>query len=79
MAVTKAVKKTLQEQIDAAVELLPPAGQSIEFDEFKSKLYAANPDGARDAFTYILKNGLVKTKVTRQADKSMKTTLERPA
>lgn len=74
-----AVKKTLQEQIDAAVALLPPVGQSVEFDAFKAQLYTANPDGGKDAFTYMLKNGLVKTKVTRQADKTMKTTLERPA
>lgn len=74
-----AEKKTLQEQIDAAVELLPPVGESIEFNAFKAKLYAANPDGGKDAFTYMIKNGLVKTKVTRAADKSMTTTLERPA
>jgi hypothetical protein len=77
MATSKKKLQTLQESIDAAVELLPPAGQSIEFDEFKAQLYAANPDGGRDAFAYMLKNKLVKTTVTRQADKSMRTTLER--
>lgn len=79
MATAKAKKKTLQEQIDAAVEMLPPAGQRVEFDEFKAQLYAANPDGGKDALTYMLKNRLVTTTVVRQADKSMLTTLERPA
>ena len=74
-----AVKKSLQEQIDEAVAMLPPKGERVEFDTFKANLYAANPDGGRDAFAYMLKRGLVKTRVTRQADKSMLTTLERPA
>jgi len=74
-----AVKKSLDEQVAEAVELLPPVGEAIEFNEFKAKLYAVNPDGGKDAFTFMLKNGMVKSKVKRQPDKSMKTTLERPA
>lgn len=79
MEISVKARKSLQEQIDGAVALLPPAGESIEFDEFKSKLYAEYPDNGKDVFTYMLKNKLVKTTVTRQADKSMKTTLARPA
>lgn len=71
-------KKSLDVQIEEAVAMLPPAGEAIEFDEFKAKLYAANPD-AKDAFSFMLKNNLVKARVKRQPDKSMKTTLERPA
>ncbi|MBI1278192.1 MAG: hypothetical protein GC179_08700 [Anaerolineaceae bacterium] len=72
-------KLSLQEQIEAAVEMLPPAGETILFDEFKAKLYAANPNGGRDAFAFMLKNGLAKTTVQRQPDKSMKTFLQRPS
>lgn len=58
----------LQDQINAAVELLPPVGQTIEFNAYKGQLYAANPDGGKDAFTFMLKNKLVKQELSSGED-----------
>lgn len=58
----------LQDLVDAAVELLPPAGQEVEFDAYKAKLYAAYPDGGRDAFAHMIKKGVIAKKLMSGAD-----------
>lgn len=50
---------TTQGNIEDALDLLPPAGQEVEFNAYKAQLYAANPDTGKDAFTQILKRELV--------------------
>lgn len=74
-----AKKKTLQQSIDGALELLPPVGQVVEFDTFKGQLYATDPDGGKDAFTHIIKNNLVKRDLVRNAEGAMVVQLSRKA
>jgi hypothetical protein len=50
---------TLDDAVQAALDLLPPAGTEVEFDAYKAQLYAVNPDNGRDAFAHILKRDLV--------------------
>lgn len=59
---------TLQENINEAVALLPPAGEKVEFDTYKGQLYSANPNTGKDVFTYMLKNDLVKRELSKNAD-----------
>lgn len=70
-------KRSLQGSIDAALEMLPPAGSVVEFDAFKSSLYAADPDGGKDAFTYMIKNDLVKRDLTRNSEGKIVVNLSR--
>jgi len=74
----KVASKSLQAVIDAAVELLPPAGGEMEFNAYKAKLTAAEPDLARDAFTYLLKNGGIAQKLTTNAQGQHIVMLSRP-
>lgn len=55
--------KTLQESIDAAVNLLPPLGQEVEFNAYKAKLYAADPNNGRDAFAHMIKKEVIAKKL----------------
>lgn len=59
--------QTLDQIVSAGVELLPPAGTEIEFDAYKAKLYAAYPDGGRDAFAHMIKGELVTKKLKQNA------------
>lgn len=70
--------RSLQAAINAAVDLLPPAGGEMEFDAYKSKLFQADPDLARDAFTYLLKNGGIAQKLTTNAQGKHVVMLSRP-
>lgn len=72
-------KKTMQESINGALELLPPVGQTVEFNVFKGQLYAADPDGGKDAFTHIIKNNLVKRDLRRNEQGEMVVDLSRKA
>lgn len=59
---------TKQDNINAALDLLPPAGEKVEFDTYKGQLYGANPDGGKEAFTHILKNNLVNRELSRNEE-----------
>lgn len=72
-------ERTLQGSIDSALDLLPPVGETVEFDAFKAQLYAADPDGGRDAFAHIIKRDLAKKKLTRNAEGKMVVILSRLA
>lgn len=50
-----------------AIALLPPVGQTVEFNAYKSTLYAANPDGGKDVFARMIKAGLVNKKLSRNS------------
>jgi hypothetical protein len=47
-----------------ALELLPPLGKEVEFDVYKSKLYAANPEKGRDVFAHLIKKDLIGKKLS---------------
>ena len=60
--------KTLQDSVDAAVELLPPAGQTVEFNAYKAKLFTADPNNGKDAFAYMLKGDVINKTMGRNAE-----------
>jgi hypothetical protein len=49
--------------VQSAIELLPAAGQWMDFDEYKAKLYLANPQNGRDVFAHLLKGDLIDKKM----------------
>jgi hypothetical protein len=53
-----------------ALSLLPTSGDVV-FDVYKAQINTAMPDKAKDVFTYILKNQLVKTRVAYDANKKI--------
>jgi hypothetical protein len=59
--------KTLDDSVKAAVDLLPAVGTEMEFDAYKAKLYAADPDNGRDAFAHMIKKEIVNKKLSRDA------------
>lgn len=67
----------MDEMIGAALALLPPAGQTVEFEAYKQKLYAANPTNGRDVFAHLLKRDLVGKKISRNAQGGMVVLLSR--
>jgi hypothetical protein len=69
--------KNMDEVVKSAVALLPPVGQDIEFDEFKAKLYAAEPNNGRDAFALMLKNDLVNKTLKTVGDHQHRVMLSR--
>ena len=60
--------QTLDQIVAAGVELLPPVGQEVEFDTYKAQLYAAYPDGGRDAFAHMIKRDVIKKMLGRNAE-----------
>jgi hypothetical protein len=54
--------------VKAAVALLPPAGEEVEFDTYKAKLYSEYPDGGRDSFAHMIKRDVVNKKLRKNAD-----------
>lgn len=69
----------MDELVVQALELLPPAGQTMEFDAYKAKLYAAIPDNGRDVFAHMIKRDLVGKKLSRKSDGSVAILLSRKA
>jgi len=51
------------DMVAAALELLPKAGEWMEFDDYKANLYNANPSKGRDVFAHIIKNDLALKKL----------------
>jgi hypothetical protein len=49
----------MQSMVSDAIDLLPPAGQKVEFNAYKAQLYAANPNNGRDVFAHMIKRELV--------------------
>lgn len=58
---------TAQENLDQALELLPVEGE-IEFDAYKSDLYAVQPDTGKQTFTAIIKGNLAKRRLDMTGD-----------
>jgi len=54
---------SMQDMTGSAIELLPKVGEWVEFDAYKSNLYAANPAKGKDVFAHIIKNDLVLKKL----------------
>lgn len=52
--------ESLDQLVALAVDLLPPVGTQVEFDVYKAQLYAAHPDGGRDAFAHMIKRDVIK-------------------
>lgn len=71
--------KTLDEMVLEALDLLPPAGQKMEFEVFKAKLYASNPSKGRDVFAHIIKNDLAVKELGRNASNKIVVNLSRKA
>ena len=71
--------KFMDEMIASALELLPAAGSKVEFDVYKSKLYAANPEKGRDVFAYMIKRDLVQKELSRNSDGAVVVMLSRKA
>lgn len=69
----------LNDVVKAGIDLLPPAGQKIEFDAFKAKLYAAYPDGGRDAFARMIKAELINKELDKDKDGKMVLLVSRKA
>jgi len=59
---------SMQTMTDSAIDLLPQAGEWVEFDNFKSSLYQSNPEKGRDVFAHIIKNDLVNKKLDTNTD-----------
>jgi len=71
--------QSMETMTDSAVELLPKAGEWMEFDKFKSTLYSANPEKGRDVFAHIIKNDIVLKKLDTNADGQVVVFLSRKA
>lgn len=54
---------SLQDMTRSAVDMLPKAGEWVEFDKYKADLYQANPAKGRDVFAHLIKNDLVLKKL----------------
>jgi len=70
--------KSLDAQVQEGLSLLPKDGAEMEFNEFKKKLYDQNAGDGRAAFEWMLKNGLVRSTVYRNPDKTYRTMLSIP-
>lgn len=69
--------KGMDEMLGDAIEMLPPAGKTIVFDDFKAQLYAANPNNGRDVFSYLIRQGLIQKKLSKNSDGQMVVLLSR--
>jgi len=56
----------LDDLVKYAIDLLPPTGQ-IEFNAYKAKLYAAQPDNGQEAFRRMLTADLVNKSLEQDA------------
>lgn len=68
---------SLDDVVKGGIDLLPAVGQKVEFDVFKGQLYAAYPDGGRDAFARMIKNELINKELARNADGKLVVMLSR--
>jgi len=71
--------KTLDQMVDDAVALLPPTGQTIEFDAYKATLYAANPNNGRDLFSHMIRQNVISKKLSKNSSGQMVVLLSRKA
>lgn len=69
--------KGMDEMLSEAVEMLPPVGKTVVFDDFKAQLYSANPNNGRDVFSYLIRQGLVQKRLSRNSDGQMVVLLSR--
>lgn len=67
----------LQSMVNEAVEMLPPAGEKVEFNAYKAQLYAANPDNGRDVFAHMIKREVVKKELGRNEENAIVVLLSR--
>lgn len=59
---------SLDDVVKAGIELLPKAGEKIEFDAYKARLYAAYPEAGRDAFARMIKAELINKELSQDKD-----------
>jgi len=59
---------SMQEMVNNAIALLPPAGEWVEFDEYKSNLYSSNPQNGRDVFAHLIRRELVLKRLDTNTD-----------
>lgn len=59
---------SLDDIVKAGIDLLPSNGDKVEFDTFKSQLYAAYPDGGQNAFARMIKAELIKKELGTGTD-----------
>lgn len=71
--------QTLDEMVRGSLDLLPPAGQKVDFDEYKSQLYAAYPDNGRDVFAHLIKREIVNKNLERNAEGKLVVMISRKA
>jgi len=67
---------SLEQLVSYAIDLLPSTG-TIEFNAYKAKLYAAQPDGGRDAFAHMIRANLINKSLERDAGGKPKVMLSR--
>ena len=69
----------LDQMVDEALDLLPPVGQTVDFDAYKEQLRTAYPDASRDIFAHMLRQNLVGKKLVRGEDGKPRVQLSRLA
>ncbi len=60
--------QNLDQVVTQAVELLPDKGQTIEFNEYKAKLYEAYPESGQAAFAHMIKKDIILKAMGRDAE-----------
>lgn len=53
------IMASFNDNLKAAIELLPKAGDKVKFDEYKAKLYDAQPDSGQAVFARLIKQDLI--------------------
>lgn len=67
----------LDNSVKALLDLLPPKGESIEFNAFRDKVVAADPKSGLDAFRFALTNNQMLQTLTTVAPKQHQVMLAR--
>lgn len=55
--------KNFDELVSDAVNLLPPKGEWVEFDVYKSNLYGNQPESGQSVFAHMIKKDVVLKKL----------------
>jgi hypothetical protein len=67
----------LQGMVNEAVDMLPPKGEKVEFNAYKAKLYAANPDNGQAVFSHMIKREVVNKELGRNEENAIVVLLSR--
>jgi|EndMetStandDraft_7_1072992.scaffolds.fasta_scaffold90924_2 hypothetical protein len=55
--------KSFDVLVSEAVDLLPPKGEWVEFDAYKSNLYSKQPESGNAVFAHMIKRDVVLKKL----------------